>query len=168
MSVILSNFSVSGNPEAVHCCRRYVFRTGRIHGISNWQRDFAQDGDLLRSRLFHTQKAEWNKEQTLNLALGLQNIRKQIESCPSEIKRNELLVTQQKIRDAIKKLNTISSNLVFNLDKNEAASVEVIERIFPGVYIEICHIPFVVKKQMTNIRFFLDKATGTIKSERLR
>ena len=88
-------------------------------------------------------------------------------ACTSDTQKNELLVTQQKIRDAIKKLNTISSNIVFNLDKNESASIEVIERIYPGVYLEICHVPYVVKKPMSNVRFFLDKTIGAIKSERL-
>lgn len=109
----------------------------------------------------------WNKEQSLSLALALQKIRKMTAEAQGEEKKNALIERYAKVKDAISKLNAISANLVFHLDKNELASIEVTGKIYPGVYLEICHISYVVKKTMTGVRFILDKKTGTIAVERL-
>ena len=110
---------------------------------------------------------EWNKEQSLTLALALQKIKKQLVDTTLKTEKIMLLEKRDRIKEAIKKLNLMSQNLVFDLDKNEQAVVEVIDKIYPGVYIQICHVSYVVKKPMTSIRFKLDKKTGTITPERL-
>lgn len=109
----------------------------------------------------------WNKEQSLNLALALQKIRKIMQDSPTEEKRAELADKFNKIKGAISKLNTISTDLVFHLDKNETAAIKVTGKIYPGVYLEICHVSYVVKKMMSMVQFILDKKTGTIVAERL-
>ncbi len=108
----------------------------------------------------------WNKEQSLNLALALQKLRKMILDAQTNEQKAELSEKFNNIRSAISKLNTISTNLIFQLDKNEAATIEVTGKIYPGVYLEICHVSYVVKKIMNSVRFSLDKDTGTIKAEK--
>lgn len=108
----------------------------------------------------------WNKDQSLNLALALQKLKKMIPEAQSEKIKADLAEKFNKIKEAISKINAISSTLVFHLDKNETAAIEVTGRIYPGVYLEICHVSYVVKKPMTMVRFILDKEAGIIRAER--
>lgn len=111
-------------------------------------------------------KLEWIKEQSMRLALELQKIRDQIKGF-SGAEKQKLLLTHQKILQAISKLNILSSELVFKLDKNEGATVEVTGYIYPGVYIEICHASYIIDKPLSKLRFYLDKVSGHIKTERI-
>ncbi len=112
-------------------------------------------------------KLDWAKDQSMKLALALQKVREGLKD-PSRADRAELLSSHERILDGIRKLNVASANLVFTLDKNEAADVVVTGTVYPGVYIEICHVSFVVKKPLSSSRFFLDKKAGIVQYERIR
>jgi len=77
------------------------------------------------------------------------------------------LAVRGKIKGAIHKLNEAIHSLIFQLDKNETAEVVVKGFIFPGAYIEICHLSYIVSRQMERVRFKLDKAKGKIIAESL-
>jgi len=56
----------------------------------------------------------------------------------------------------------VAKSLVVQLDKNREADVVVHGTVFPGVYIEICHFPFLVSREMNRVRFFLDQQRGKV------
>ncbi|ULQ59567.1 hypothetical protein K7I13_14035 [Brucepastera parasyntrophica] len=49
-----------------------------------------------------------------------------------------------------------------HIDINENAYVEVYGTIYPGIQIEICHVPFSVTQIYKKTRFRLDKPHGEI------
>ena len=57
--------------------------------------------------------------------------------------------------------------MVNELDKNEEADVKVSASVYPGVYIEICHISYIVNRELKHCRFYLDKVKGKIAVEPL-
>ena len=59
-------------------------------------------------------------------------------------------------------MNEAANSLIFQLDKNEEADVIVKGSIFPGAYIEICHLSHVVSREMKQVRFRLDKKKGKV------
>ena len=106
------------------------------------------------------QKLEWIKEKTVALALKLGQIEEIIKSRDADNKK--LLEMRDKIKNSIHKLNEATRALIIHLDKNENAEIVVKGTVFPGVYIEICHISYVVPRNMEGVRFFLDKKKGQI------
>ena len=48
------------------------------------------------------------------------------------------------------------------LYKNEEAEVIVHDSVFPGVYIEICHVSYIVSRKMDRFCFRLNKTKGKI------
>lgn len=45
---------------------------------------------------------------------------------------------------------------------NEGAAVRVTGTVSPGVYIEICHVPYAVSKPLSKVEFRLDKESGSV------
>lgn len=74
---------------------------------------------------------------------------------------------QQEIKKKIRKLSDASIMLLNHLDKNDSAYVAVQGTIYSGVYIEICHISFVVKKPLGMVQFSLNKKLGKITVDNL-
>jgi uncharacterized protein (DUF342 family) len=106
------------------------------------------------------QKLEWIRNKNLELAFKLKQIERSLKRPEGSLAR--LLQIQQRIRQAIHKLNEAAQSLVFQLDRNESAQVVVSEYVYPGAYIEICHVSFVVVHTMKGVRFYLDKEKGKI------
>ena len=69
---------------------------------------------------------------------------------------------RDKLQAALHKMNEAAGNLVFHLDKNEDAKIVVRGTVYPGVYIEICHVSYIVNHRMTGVCFKLDKAKGKV------
>ena len=67
-----------------------------------------------------------------------------------------------KVKAAIHQLNENARSLVSTLDRNEAASVSVREMVYPGTYVEICHVSYIVTKPRRAVTFRLDKTSGRI------
>ena len=105
------------------------------------------------------QKLEWIRDRNIQLAEKLNSVR-------DEIKRNAenktLVELRDKLQDAIRKMNEAAGNLVQHLDRNEDAAVSVRGNVFPGVYIEICHISYVVNRKLSGVTFSLDKSKGQV------
>jgi uncharacterized protein len=74
----------------------------------------------------------------------------------------KLLDVQGRIKEAIHKLNEAAQSLIYRLDRNDKAEVVVSGYVYPGVYVEICHVSFVVVHTLKGARFYLDKEKGKI------
>ncbi|KGE73494.1 DUF342 domain-containing protein [Spirochaeta lutea] len=107
-------------------------------------------------------RLQWIKDKSLQLAYTLRKIQEQISRMPDPDTLEQLLATRTKIQQAISTLNDQASSLVVTLDKNDTASVDVYGTVFPGVYIEISHVSYLVNRPMTRTRFALDKSEGRI------
>jgi uncharacterized protein (DUF342 family) len=111
-------------------------------------------------------KIEWIKSKTLQLAYTLRKVQDQLSRATKET-RTRLDQTREKIQLTIRKMNEQAAALVFSLDKNDAAVVEVYGTVYPGVYIEISHIAYVVNRQLSRVRFLLDKNEGRVITQSL-
>lgn len=111
------------------------------------------------------QKLELVRDNVMKLA---QRIR-EVERLKASGKGNQsaLAELEAKLRAAVTKMNQASIHLIPGLDKNESAQVVAHGTVYPGVYIEICHIPFIVQREMVKVRFKLDKTQGKVVAERL-
>lgn len=109
-------------------------------------------------------KMQWIKDKSIQLAYTLRKISEQIPRAKDDTLLR-LQNTREKILQTMSKMNEQASALVFGLDKNDAAAVDVYGTIFPGVYIEIAHISFIVHRQMSRVRFRLNKSEGRIVTE---
>jgi uncharacterized protein (DUF342 family) len=76
--------------------------------------------------------------------------------------RPRLRDVHDRLRAAIHKLNESTQELMKELDKNDKAFVQVQNTVYPGSYIEICHVPYVVTETLAGVRFSLDKRNGKI------
>jgi uncharacterized protein (DUF342 family) len=111
------------------------------------------------------QKLEWIRDKNIELAVKLKQVEGKLKTTSAGSEK--LLQLREKIKPAIHKLNEAANSMIFQLDKNEAAEVVVKGSIFPGAYIEICHLSYIVSRQMKRVRFKLDKEKGKIVAESL-
>jgi uncharacterized protein len=106
------------------------------------------------------QKLVWIRDKTIALALKLKEVETRQKAGPEAAAK--LAELHAKIQTAIHQLNSSARALVQKLDRNERAEVSVRETVFPGTYIEICHVSHIVTKPMRCVTFRLDKAGGRI------
>ncbi|MBN2657716.1 MAG: DUF342 domain-containing protein [Spirochaetales bacterium] len=111
-------------------------------------------------------KMRWARDHSMEVAMELNKVNNQIARSGNPDSR--LLEVQTKLKVALKKLNELSNELIFELHKNEDALVEVYSAIYPGVYIEICHFSYVVERVMGPSKFYLNKQKGIIVAEDLK
>jgi len=109
------------------------------------------------------QKIEWIKDKTVALTLKLSEIERILKRKTSEF--NKLVALRDKIKNTIHKLNEAAKIFVFQLDKSESAEIIAKGSVYPGVYIEICHVSYIVPRELTNVRFWLNKEKGKIDVE---
>ena len=81
--------------------------------------------------------------------------------------KEKLIEVKKKLKQAINRMNGAATSLIFQLDKNEEADVIVKGSIFPGAYIEICHLPYIVSREIRYVRLRLDKKNGRVVDEPL-
>ena len=113
------------------------------------------------------QKLVWIRDKSVQLAMKLKQVETRIESTPGIEKKEKLTEAKSKLKLAIHRLNEAAKSLIEGLDKNEEAEVTVKGTIFPGTYVEICHVSYLVSKPMTRISLCLDKGKGRIIEKRL-
>ena len=109
------------------------------------------------------QKIEWIKDKTIALAFKLRQIEDGIKRKTSDLKK--LNTTRDKIKNTIHKMNEAAKSLIFQLDKSESAEIIAKGTVYPDVYIEICHMSYIVPREMENVRFWLNKEKGKIDVE---
>jgi uncharacterized protein len=109
-------------------------------------------------------KLIWIRDRNIALAFKLKEIEARIKTKPET--RSVLEPLRQKIKTAIHQLNENAKSLVSALDHNENAAVSVREMVYPGTYIEICHVSHIVTKPRRTVTFRLDKINGKIMEAR--
>jgi small-conductance mechanosensitive channel len=109
---------------------------------------------------FVQQKLLWIRDKNLALATRLKQVQTRMAAEPSS--RARLADVHDRLRAAIHRLNESAQELMKELDKNDRAFVQVQGSVYPGSYIEICHVPFVVTENLASVRFSLDKHKGKI------
>lgn len=105
-------------------------------------------------------KIEWIKEKTVELATKLTKVNERINKKEKGYER--LLPLKQKITESMHALNENAKSLMLHLDKNEDAEVVVYGSVYYGVYVEICHVSYIVPREFMHVRFWLDKERGKV------
>ena len=106
------------------------------------------------------QKLVWIRDRNIALAFKLREIETKIKS--SVKARDVLTLLREKIKAAIHQLNENARALVTDLDRNDAALVSARGDVYPGVYIEICHVSHFITRPRRFFSFRLDKEKGKI------
>jgi uncharacterized protein (DUF342 family) len=106
------------------------------------------------------QKLVWIRDRNISLALKLREIDSKMKSNAKV--REVLAPLRERIRASIHQLNENARALVTGLDRNEGAVVSVRGNVYPGTYIEICHVSHFVTRPLRFCNFQLDKAQGKI------
>ena len=110
-------------------------------------------------------KLQWIQDNTIKLASKLRLVNEQLNMTKTE--DTALIQLRGKIKESIHRLNETATNLLPKLDRNEDVRVEVTGTVYPGVYIEICHISHVVGREISKVIFKLNKEKGIISTDRL-
>jgi uncharacterized protein len=105
-------------------------------------------------------KLIWIRDKNIALAFKLREVETKMKTTPSS--QTVLAPLHDKIKAAIHSLNESARELVAALDRNEGAEVSVREVVFPGTYIEICHVSYFVNKPRRFVTFRLDKGSGKV------
>jgi uncharacterized protein (DUF342 family) len=106
------------------------------------------------------QRLIWIRDRNIALAFKLRETENKIKANPSTL--SVLTPLRDRIRAAIHQLNENARSLVLGLDKNEEADVSVFGTVYPGTYIEICHVSCFVTRARRFVTFRLDKTSGKI------
>ena len=102
----------------------------------------------------------WARDQSLSLVSQLKTIEAYMSVHPE--RQAALAQAGQKIRAQVTKLSEQSRNWALSIDRNELASITVRGLVYPGTYLEICHVSFLVAKPLGRVRFYLDRTHGKI------
>jgi uncharacterized protein (DUF342 family) len=105
-------------------------------------------------------KLIWIRDKNIALAFKLKEIETKMKTSPGTAA--VLGPLRDKIRAALHQLNESARELVTTLDRNENVTVSVRGSIYPGTYIEICHVSHFVTKPRRTVTYRLDKPSGKI------
>ena len=105
-------------------------------------------------------KLEWIRNQNIEMTEKINAIRYQVAATGDN--DGELAEMEARIRSSLLKLNQSLQDLIPRLHQAEDAKIVVRGSVYPGTYIEICHVSYVVERPMSKVFFKLNKATGTI------
>lgn len=111
-------------------------------------------------------KLEWIRDKNITLVQELKKINHILENKDSQMEALEL--RRDNIRKGINKMNLLAKNIIVALDRNEEATITVTGMVYPGVYIEICHMSYIVNQEMSHVVFRLDKDRGCIIAEKIK
>jgi hypothetical protein len=106
------------------------------------------------------QKLVWIRDRNISLAFKLREIESKMKS--SAKARDVLAPLRERIKAAIHQLNENARALVSGLDRNEKAVVSVRGTVYPGTYIEICHVSHFITRPRRFLSFKLDRKKGKI------
>ncbi len=107
------------------------------------------------------------RDEGLRVAEKLAETQSLAKRTPAGAEAERLAELAQTLEAARARLQRSAAELVYHLDANEEAEVRVVDTVYPGTYIELCHRPYIVREPMRHIRFRLDKSSGTVVAEKL-
>ncbi len=110
------------------------------------------------------ERIEWIRDKNIELAMKLTSIENHLKSSPSDKVAKGI---REKIKTSIHELNKAALQILPQLTKDDDVSVVVRGTAYPGTSIEISHVPYVVTREMSGVRFLLDKKAGRIKVEKI-
>ena len=101
--------------------------------------------------------------------IELSNCLSKIANAKKRFPTDEKIITiENEINQALEIAQTKSRQLIMQLNELDQAEIVIRGKAFPGVYIEICHVAFILSHELTNVRFKLDKAKGKVVYESLK
>jgi uncharacterized protein (DUF342 family) len=106
------------------------------------------------------QKLEWIRNKNIEITDRIQKLRHQAAASKSTAENLQEMETQ--LRASLLKLNETAQQLIPHLHRAEDARITARGVVYPGTYIEICHISFIVTRPMNHAAFVLDKIAGEI------
>jgi uncharacterized protein (DUF342 family) len=134
-----------------------VFQVGSTRGVK---------AELVCGMDFEvTEKMSWAQEQCMKLVRQIKQLNEFAAVHPAQGPKIRAAV--EKLRSQVTHLGETSRTLALQMDRNDEASVVVRGTIYPGTYIEICHVSYVVTRELSRVRFSLDKKHGTVRAEPL-
>lgn len=98
----------------------------------------------------------------IEIMIEMDRLQKNLKAVNSREKKEEIKKLFLSLRKRMYSLNNYSRSLLKKLDINENSTVDVHGTIYPGSYIEICHVSLFINKPLTKVRFYLDKDKGKI------
>lgn len=110
-------------------------------------------------------KLEKIQNISIQLVEEMNRLQTIIKNTDSREKRDVQKFLFLKMKSKLSSLNNYSRALLSRLDKNENSSITVLGTIYPGTYIEICHMSLIIHKEYSHVRISLDKTMGEIKIE---
>jgi uncharacterized protein (DUF342 family) len=106
------------------------------------------------------QKLIWIRDKNIALAFKLREMENKMKASPRA--RELLSPLHGKVKTAIHQLNENARALVSGLDRNEEADVSIWGTVYPGTYIEICHVSHFITRPRRAASYRLDKTSGKI------
>jgi hypothetical protein len=106
------------------------------------------------------QKLVWIRDRNIALAFKLREIDTKMKT--GEKASAVLSPLRDKVKAAIHQLNESARALVVGLDRNDKADVSVLGFVYPGTYIEICHVSHFITKPRRFVSFRLEKPQGKV------
>jgi hypothetical protein len=156
--------SVVHTRDRVELGKRGAVIGGKIHcqnGLTAHQLGSASQvgtSIICGTDLLIQQKLLWIKEMNQKLAEKLEQVRSRRSEGPDPA-GEEL---EKKIRAKMDELGESAMGMMDKLHRNEEAVVRITGTVHPGVYVEICHVPYAVSKPLNKVEFRLDKESGRV------
>jgi len=119
--------------------------------------DYIVEGNLKKINLYSN-----------DIIKEMQNIQHSLGKCDNRLDREALRDLFNSLKEKLESLNRLSHSLLPKLDINDNSTLTVYGTVYPGTYIEICHIQLKLDRALTGVKFSLDKKRGCIKWEYLK
>lgn len=102
------------------------------------------------------------QKSSIEIVKEMSTLHEKLQLTETRKDRDKVKYLYLTLKNRINSLNNYSRNLLSRLDKNDKSELIISGTIFPGTYIEICHISHIVKKKLSRVKFYLNKETGKI------
>lgn len=107
------------------------------------------------------------QETSVEVVSEMSHLQEAIRTTNNREERDKIKFLFLSLKNRINSLNNYSRSLLSRLDKNDRSVIIIYGKVFPGTYIEICHISYIVEKELTHVKFFLNKEKGEVDWEYL-
>lgn len=105
------------------------------------------------------------QDTSISLIEEMNKLQDAIQISKTREERDKLKYLFLMIKGRLTSLKNFSRSLLSRLDKNDKSEVIVLGTVYPGTYIEICHMSYIVDKELSRVKFSLDKMNGCIKKD---
>lgn len=102
------------------------------------------------------------------LIVEINMIQEKILSAKLREDRDKLKYLFLSLRNRQNSLNNYCRSMLSKLDKNDKSTLVVHGTIYPGTYIEICHVSYIIERELSGVIFSLNKSIGEIEFNYLK